>query len=397
MSTAFETNAVWSATPLATDPTKIGAAGLSVRQRKLLTLLAQPMSVAQLADSVALPVAEVRNALDRFAKLGFAHSGAPASTPFDPMQSRATPNATLGVKETNDASPSRMPTMIGIAVATLALVAAAGWTLRGSSGSSAAPTPTPNSAVAAAQKAQTPTGSADSADTVLPRSAAAATSMPASLPASTSTPSAPVALSASAAKVALAESANVAATKVTAANVAAAATAAALIPAAATIAATTAATPAVAPTVTAVNQTAAPATASALTPATATATTAVAAPIAAIPVPAPAIAVAAPSVVAANTLAPATATPARVAPAVPREIKLLTRVEPQFPRGFDNDKGSVRARLQVDARGTVTGVDIVEANPPRVFDRSVRSALQQWRYEPTGEAFSTLAEISFSR
>ena len=75
----------------------------------------------------------------------------------------------------------------------------------------------------------------------------------------------------------------------------------------------------------------------------------------------------------------------------------MTRVEPTFPRGFDTDSGTVRARLQVDARGTVTGVDIVEANPPRVFDRNVRAALQQWRYEPTGEAFSTLAEIKFSR
>jgi len=29
--------------------------------------------------------------------------------------------------------------------------------------------------------------------------------------------------------------------------------------------------------------------------------------------------------------------------------------------------------------------------------RAVRAALQQWRYEPTGEAFTTLAEVSFSR
>ena len=86
----------------------------------------------------------------------------------------------------------------------------------------------------------------------------------------------------------------------------------------------------------------------------------------------------------------------RAAP-VASGIKLVNRVEPQFPRGADDNAGTVRARLQVDARGTVTAVDIVEANPPRVFDRNVRSALQQWRYEPTGEAFSTLAEIIFRR
>uniref|UniRef100_UPI0037831FB5 TonB family protein n=1 Tax=Casimicrobium huifangae TaxID=2591109 RepID=UPI0037831FB5 len=80
-----------------------------------------------------------------------------------------------------------------------------------------------------------------------------------------------------------------------------------------------------------------------------------------------------------------------------REIKLVNRVEPIFPRGVDAERGTVRARLQLNAGGAVTGVEIVEANPRRVFDRAVSAALQQWRYEPTGEAFSTMAEISFSR
>lgn len=82
---------------------------------------------------------------------------------------------------------------------------------------------------------------------------------------------------------------------------------------------------------------------------------------------------------------------------VAREIELVNRVEPTFPRGYDADHGTVRVRLQVDARGTVTSVDIVETSPPRVFDRTVRTALQQWRYEATGEAFSVIAEINFTR
>ncbi|MEO7253222.1 MAG: TonB family protein, partial [Casimicrobium sp.] len=132
------------------------------------------------------------------------------------------------------------------------------------------------------------------------------------------------------------------------------------------------------------------------------------APVTAAPATAPVtvapatVAAAAPATVAAA--APTAATPARPTPAPARaaaaparEIKLVNRVEPLFPRSSDADKGTVRARLQVDARGTVTGVEIIEANPPRVFDRTVRNALQQWRYEPTGEAFNTLAEISFTR
>ena len=50
----------------------------------------------------------------------------------------------------------------------------------------------------------------------------------------------------------------------------------------------------------------------------------------------------------------------------------------------------------MNASGAVTGVEIVEANPRRC-STVPSAALQQWRYEPTGEAFSTMAEISFSR
>jgi protein TonB len=110
-----------------------------------------------------------------------------------------------------------------------------------------------------------------------------------------------------------------------------------------------------------------------------------------VPAPAPTTVAAAAPAAAAPAPAPAAARPAA------REIKLINRVEPGFPRGIDAEKGAVKARLQVDARGAVTGVDIIESNPPRVFDRTVRSALQQWRYEPTGEAFTVQAEISFSR
>lgn len=374
----YDTAALWSATQLATDPTKIDAAGLSVRQRKLLTLLSQPMSVAQIASSIALPIEEVHATLDRFVKLGLAQSGESANKPFDPMQLRVTP----GVNATASASSSRMPMMIGVAVAALALVAAAAWTLRGSSGSSATQAPNGSDATAAAPKTPIPTSAADAGDTanivLTPRVSA---------PASNQLPSAAVALSASPAN----------------------AVAAPLVPSAVTKAADNITTPAIAATAAAAATSTTPllagnpaAALSAAIPVTlAPAPTATVAPSAeATVLPGPAPVVAAPTAVATSTPTPTavtTATPSRAAPATPREIKLVTRVEPQFPRGFDNNSGTVRARLQVDARGAVTGVDIVEANPPRVFDRSVRTALQQWRYEPTGEAFSTMAEISFSR
>ena len=373
----LDSAALWSATSLAFDEKKIGAAGLSVRQRKLLGLLSQPASVSQLAQTIALPDEEVQTALERFAKLGLAQSDAAA--PFDPMQLRASKSAAV-VEQ-----PSRMPLFIGLAVAALALVAASAWLLRGGSASTA---PTP-SATSPAPTVQTPTatGPSDNADTTLPRSAATA-------------PAAGTAAAGAAATTTAATAAAVAAA-VAAARVPASPAPATVAPVATKAAPTPTTSPAapaaanVAPTKNSV----APSAEAAAAPAVAAAAPSqpVAAPVVAAPAAAaPAPAAATPSAATVATASPAAAAP-RPAPAAAREIKLVSRVEPTFPRGIDADRGTIKARLQVDARGAVTAVEIVEANPPRVFDRTVRSALQQWRYEPTGEAFSTAAEISFSR
>ena len=360
----LDTAALWSATSLAFDEKKIGAAGLSVRQRKLLALLNQPASVAQLAQSIALPDSEVQSALERFAKLGLAQSDAP--TPFNPMQVRANPaSAAVAEKQT------RMPVIIGVVVAALALVAASAWLLRGGSGKTL---PEPAVVKAVAASPSTPTGPTDSADSKLPRTAVAPTVAPAVTPAPATAAAVPPVTAAT--KAATAPTATAAVTATPSQNTVAPTTpapAAAQAPAAATVAPTVTATaPAavVAPTVAATAPPIAPPAAVALVPPPVTPTT---------------------------TIAAAPAAAARPVPAVTREIKLINRVEPGFPRGIDAERGTVRARLQVDARGNVTSVDIVESNPPRVFDRTVRSALQQWRYEPTGEAFTTAAEISFSR
>lgn len=369
----LDSAAVWSATSLAFDEKKIGAAGLSVRQRKLLAPLSQPASVPQLAQSIALPIEDVQASLERFAKLGFAQSS--EQLPLSPMQTQLrSPSAAE--------APSRMPLMIGVAVAVLAAVGASAWLLRGGSPSAT------SAPVATAAKAQTPTatGASDTADNGLSGPAARAAAAPAV---------APVPVPAVGANAAAAAPGRPAVSPV--APVAPVATS---TPAAAVVAPPTkaTATPTVAPA--AASATVVPTVVAPITPALTLATA-----LPAVPAAQPA---ATPAVVASAAVAPATqvaaapaASPpvvaARPAPAAAREIKLVTRVEPTFPRGYDADKGTVRARLQVDARGAVTGVDIVEASPPRVFDRTVRTALQQWRYEPTGEAFSVIAEINFSR
>jgi protein TonB len=76
----------------------------------------------------------------------------------------------------------------------------------------------------------------------------------------------------------------------------------------------------------------------------------------------------------------------------------VSKVTPEFPREAQLasvDKGRVKARLTVDATGEVTRVDIVEANPRRVFDRAVVRSLSQWRYERGSEGRTVEVELDF--
>jgi TonB family protein len=80
----------------------------------------------------------------------------------------------------------------------------------------------------------------------------------------------------------------------------------------------------------------------------------------------------------------------------PRVGKLIERIEPTFPRNTLSDRGFVRARLTVDGKGAVTGVDILERTDS-AFERAVRNAVTQWKYEATGSTFTAMAEIVFQR
>ena len=76
----------------------------------------------------------------------------------------------------------------------------------------------------------------------------------------------------------------------------------------------------------------------------------------------------------------------------------VSKVSPEFPREAviaSVEKGQVRARLTLDAAGEVTRVDIVEANPRRIFDRAVVRSLSQWRYEPGAAGRTVEVELDF--
>jgi len=82
------------------------------------------------------------------------------------------------------------------------------------------------------------------------------------------------------------------------------------------------------------------------------------------------------------------------------EIQVVSKVNPEFPREAvlaGADKGLVKARMTVDGAGEVVRVEILEAQPRRVFDRAVVRTLSQWRFN-AGAAGRTLEiDVNFSR
>ena len=82
------------------------------------------------------------------------------------------------------------------------------------------------------------------------------------------------------------------------------------------------------------------------------------------------------------------------------EIKVVSRVEPEFPReatAIGADKGHVHARVTIDGVGEVKHVEILEANPRRVFDRAVTRALVEWHFNTGSDGRLYDVDIDFQR
>ena len=70
---------------------------------------------------------------------------------------------------------------------------------------------------------------------------------------------------------------------------------------------------------------------------------------------------------------------------------------PEYPRGAERRQieGEVTVRYNVDPAGEVTDVEVVDADPAGVFDRSVLRAMEGWRYAPASEP-TTGMEFTFN-
>lgn len=139
------------------------------------------------------------------------------------------------------------------------------------------------------------------------------------------------------------------------------------------------------------------------------------------PIPAPAVTVAPSQPVAAIATPPRAATASAAPPlatAAPAEraappttpvtspdvsseaLVPIARVAPDFPAEAIRrriDSGRVRARVTVDATGRVTAVAIVSAAPRGVFDDAVSAALSRWRFPPGSAGRKALVDVDFHR
>ncbi len=91
--------------------------------------------------------------------------------------------------------------------------------------------------------------------------------------------------------------------------------------------------------------------------------------------------------------------PALQKPAVRRGIVPIEREDPVYPREAIRagiSKGRVVARVQIDEQGNVTDVIIVSADPPHVFDRAVKNALERWKFKGEGDKYVGEIEVNFA-
>jgi protein TonB len=82
------------------------------------------------------------------------------------------------------------------------------------------------------------------------------------------------------------------------------------------------------------------------------------------------------------------------------DARVVTRVDPEFPREAlqaGAEKGRVRARMTVSAAGEVVRVEIVEAEPRRVFDRAVVKTLSLWRFDSGSDGRAVEIDVDFRR
>ncbi len=82
-----------------------------------------------------------------------------------------------------------------------------------------------------------------------------------------------------------------------------------------------------------------------------------------------------------------------------KEPKVIVRIEPKYPvqAAADRIEGYTRTELQIDEKGAVVSMQILESVPTGVFDDVSKRALQKWRFTPAaaGKVLLKTVQLDF--
>lgn len=89
--------------------------------------------------------------------------------------------------------------------------------------------------------------------------------------------------------------------------------------------------------------------------------------------------------------------PAPAAPRVANELRPISTPAPQYPRQAARLRraGSVEVEFTVGTDGTVTSSRVVNASPPRIFDREALQAIDRWRFQPVSSPVTSRRTFNF--
>lgn len=92
-------------------------------------------------------------------------------------------------------------------------------------------------------------------------------------------------------------------------------------------------------------------------------------------------------------------TPAAPAPqrTVSNDLRPISTPGPNYPRDAQRRRraGTVEVEFTVGTDGSVTSSRVVNASPPRIFDREALQAVDRWRFQPVGSPVTTRRTFNF--